>query len=85
MTRKEYWENTSPLDCPEVPFLVVEEQEPLDLRDLMEYMEAYPQKIFRYLDNHLADDTLRSFVNDFYEYACEPDDDGPDFEKWRTS
>lgn len=57
----------------------------LDYQDMTEYIRAWPDKLVAFAAQRLADDDMRAFARALYEYICQADVDGPDFEEWRRS
>lgn len=55
----------------------------IDYSDLADYMKSYPDKVAKWLADRIADDDMHHLAEEFYEVACYPDSDGPDFEIWR--
>lgn len=55
----------------------------IDYSDLSDYMKAYPDKVAKWLAHRIVDDDMKHIAEEFYEVACHPDSDGPDFELWR--
>lgn len=56
-----------------------------DYVSLSTYAALYRDKLIAFFRDHLVDDKYQPFVQDFYEYACEADADGPAFEEWRKT
>jgi hypothetical protein len=52
---------------------------------MMAYLESWPGKLLEFMSDHLADDDKREFVQELYDYICEPDEHGPAFEEWRKT
>lgn len=52
---------------------------------LSTYAALHPDKLITFFRDHLVDDEYQPFVQGFYEYACQEDEDGPAFEEWRKS
>lgn len=57
----------------------------IDYEDLLEYLKAWPDRLYRYLEEHLVDDESGGFVQGLYEDVCQADQYGPGFEEWRAS
>jgi hypothetical protein len=65
--------------------ITVDVTNPIDYADMMAYLESWPGKLLEFMSDHLADDDKREFVQELYDYICEPDEHGPAFEEWRKT
>ena len=45
------------------------EAERLDHVELMEFIKDHPEKLLAYMDEHIADDEMQDFAQDFFEFA----------------
>ena len=57
----------------------------LPYEDIADYVKAWPDKLVAFVNEAICDDDMRAFAERLYEYICEPDKDGPAFEKWVNS
>lgn len=57
----------------------------LDYADMADYIRSWPDKLVTFVADRLCDDDMAAFARSLYEYICQADRDGPDFEKWRLT
>lgn len=57
----------------------------IDYTDMTAYLRAWPDKLVCFVTQRLADDDMRPFTRELYEYICQADGDGPAFEEWRNT
>lgn len=63
----------------------VEVGQPLDYADMTDYIRSWPDKLVSFVADRLCDDDMAEFARELYEYICEADAEGPNFEEWRVT
>lgn len=61
------------------------EVETLDHVELVQFMRDHPEKLLAYMDEHIADDEMQDFAQDFFEFAMHDTWGGTTIPEWRGS
>ena len=84
MTIPEYLEEHG-LDHDDGEPIHVEAVSAIDLSELSDYLQSWPDKGIAFLCGCLADDFMKPVIPVLIEYVNSADKNGPAFEEWRKS